>query len=77
MIYIQTLRAKYAVTDSVFRNDVFGGVIGEYFVLSAVDAAKGKDVPSGLSGLHRKTPDGGARCAALDSTMGQLVPHPP
>ena len=49
----------YAVTDSVFRNDVFGGVIGKYFVFSAVDTAKSKDVPSGLSGLHRKTPDGG------------------
>jgi hypothetical protein len=48
----------YAVTDSVFRSDVFGGVIGEYFVFSAVDTTKGKDVPSGLSGLHRKTPDG-------------------
>jgi len=59
----------YAVTDSVFRSDVFGGVIGEYFVVSAVDTAKSKDVPSGLSGLHRKTPDGGARHAALDSTI--------
>jgi len=39
---------------------VFGGVIGEYFVVSAVDTAKSKDVPSGLSGLHRKTSDGGA-----------------
>ena len=47
---------------------MFGGVISEYFVLSTVDAAKGKDVPSGLSGLHRKTPDGGARRAALDAT---------
>ena len=50
----------YPATDSVFRNDVFGGVIGEYFVFSAVDTAKSKDVPSGLSGLHRKTSDGGA-----------------
>ena len=49
----------YAVTDSVFRRDVFGGVIGEYFVFSAVDTTKSKNVPSGLSGLHRKTPDGG------------------
>lgn len=48
---------------------MFGGVISEYFVLSTVDAAKGKDVPSGLSGLHRKTPDGGARRAALDPTI--------
>ena len=50
----------YAVTDSVFRRDVFGGVIGEYFVFSAVDTTKSKNVPSGLSGLHRKTSDGGA-----------------
>ena len=59
----------YPVADSVFRSDVFGGVIGEYFVFSAVDTAKSKDVPSGLSGLHRKIPDGGARHAALDSTI--------
>ena len=50
----------YPVTDSVFRNGVFGEVIGEYFVFSAVDTAKSKHVPSGLSGLHRKTSDGGA-----------------
>ena len=48
---------------------MFGGVIGKYFVFSAVDTAKSKDVPSGLSDLHRKTPDGGARRAALDSTI--------
>ena len=46
---------------SRLEKDVFGGVIGEYFVFSAVDTPKGKDAPSGLSGLHRKTPDGGAR----------------
>jgi hypothetical protein len=33
---------------------VFGGVIAEYFVFSAVDTAKSKNVPSGLFGLHRK-----------------------
>jgi len=48
----------YAITDSIFRRDVFGGVVGEHVVFAAVDATKGKDVPSGLSGLHRKTPDG-------------------
>src|SRR5215472_6639688 len=55
----------YALTDSVFRRDVFGGVLGEHVVSATVDTAKSKDVPSGLSGLHRKIPDGGARCAAL------------
>src|SRR5215469_15812803 len=59
----------YAVTDSAFRRDVFGGVIGEYVVSATVDTAKSKDVPSGLSGLHRKIPDGGARHAALHSTI--------
>ena len=48
----------YAITDSIFRRDVFGGVVGEHVVFAAVDATKGKDLPSGLSGLHRKTPDG-------------------
>ena len=33
---------------------MFGGVIAEYFVFSAVDTAKSKHVPSGLFGLHRK-----------------------
>ena len=50
----------YPATDSVFRNDVFGEVIGEYFVFSAVDTAKSKNIPSGLSSPHRKTSDGGA-----------------
>jgi hypothetical protein len=59
----------YAVTDSVFRRDVFGGVLGEHVVSATVDTAKGKDVPSGLSVLHRKIPDGGARHAALHSTI--------
>ena len=65
-VYIATPAARiapyliYPVTDSVFRNGVFGEVIGEYFVFSAVDTAKSKHVPSGLSGLHRKTSDGGA-----------------
>ena len=67
-IAIPTTRlAAYLVqpaTDLVFRLDPFGGVVGEYFVSRAVDTAKSKDVPSGLSGLHRKTPDGGGlrRC---------------
>jgi len=45
----------YPVTDSVFRRDVFGRVVGEHVVFAAVDATKSEDVPSGLSGLHRKT----------------------
>ena len=46
------------VADSVFMNDVFGAVVGEYFVFPAVDTPKSKDVPPGLSGIHRKTPYG-------------------
>src|SRR6516225_4337030 len=59
-IAIPTARfAAYFVqpgTDLVFSLDPFGGVFGEYFVFPAVDAAKSKDVPLGLSGIHRKTP---------------------
>ena len=62
-IAIPTTRlAAYLVqpaTDLVFKDNSFGRVLGEYFVLLAVDAAKCKDVPLRLSGLHRKTPDGG------------------
>jgi len=48
----------YAVTDSVFRLDALGGILGEYFEFPAVDTTKSKDVPLGLSGAHRKTPYG-------------------
>ena len=63
-IAIPTTRvAAYLVqpaTDLDFRLDPFGGVFGEYFEFPAVDTAKSKDVPLGLSGLYRKTPDGRA-----------------
>jgi hypothetical protein len=59
-IAIPTTRlAVYLVqpaTDLVFRLDASGGVFGEYFEFPAVDTAKSKDVPLGLSGIHRKTP---------------------
>ena len=46
-------------SDLVFALDAVGGVSGENFVFPAVGTAKCKDVPLRLSGLHRKTPDGG------------------
>ena len=55
-------------TDLVFRLDLFGGVFGEYFEFPAVDTAKSKDVPLGLSGIHRKTPVG-AGTGAFDCTI--------
>ena len=55
-------------TDLIFRLDPVGGVFGKYFVFPAVDTAKGKDVPLGLSGLHRKTPDS-AGTGAFDCTI--------
>ena len=69
-VAIPTTRfAAYLVqpaTDLVFRLDLVGRVFGEYFEFPAVDAAKSKDVPLGLSGIHRKTPDG-AGTGAFDS----------
>ena len=61
-IAIPTTRfAAYLVqapTDLVFKDNSFGRVVGEYFVFPAVDTPKSKDVPPGLSGIHRKTPYG-------------------
>ena len=50
----------YAVTDSFFGNDVFGWVVGAYFVIPGLDTTKDKDVAPDLSGLYRKAPDGRA-----------------
>ena len=61
-IAIPTTRVRtyfeYPHPDSALRLDFVSGVVGEYFLFSAVDTTKGKDVPAGLSDLHRKTPDG-------------------
>jgi hypothetical protein len=61
-IAIPTTRfAAYLVqpaTDLVFKDNSFGRVVGEYFVLPTVDTTKSKDISLGLSGIHRKTPYG-------------------
>ena len=49
-------------------NDVFGGVVGEHFIFPAVDTTKRKDVPLGLSRIHRKTPDA-AGTSRFDRTI--------
>jgi len=61
-IAIPTTRfAAYLVqpaTDLVLKDNSFGRVVGEYFAFPAVDTPKSKDVPPGLSGIHRKNPYG-------------------
>jgi hypothetical protein len=48
----------YPSTNLPFKLDALGGIVGEYFMFPAVDTTKSKDVPLGLSGIHRKTPYG-------------------
>jgi len=44
--------------DLLLRLHAVARILGKYFVFPAVDAAKCKDVPLRLSGLHRKAPVG-------------------
>jgi hypothetical protein len=53
--------AAYLVDPSanpLLRLHAVAGILGEYSVFPAVDAAKCKDIPLRLSCLHRKTPVG-------------------
>lgn len=48
----------YPSTNLVFWLGTLCWILREYFGFSAVDATKGKHVPVGPSGVHRKTPEG-------------------